>query len=134
MTDVVVTFAGYPKRLRDMGDGTFAEVASVSAFFAASGVTPVAATFTGTGHSASFSPLSGRGFNVSLWGTFVGTVQLERSFDGGTTWLPITAAGTQLYAWTAPASESASDDETGVLYRLNCIAYTSGTVNYRVSQ
>ena len=84
--------------------------------------------------SAYLTPLAGRGFNVSLWGTFAGSTQLERSFDSGTTWLPITAAGTQLYIWTAPASEQAQEDQYAVLYRLNNTTYTSGTWNYIISQ
>lgn len=99
-----------------------------------SGITPVTGSFGAAGQSATFSPMPGRDFNVSLWGTFSGTVQLERSLDGAANWLPITAAGTQLYQWTAPASETASEAEAGVLYRLNCTAYTSGTINYRLSQ
>ena len=99
-----------------------------------SGRAPVTGTFTATGQSSSFTPVCGRSFNVSLWGTFSGGAQLERSFDGGTTWLPITAAGTQLYKWTGPASEVVDEAEYGVLYRLNCTAYTSGTINYRISQ
>lgn len=100
----------------------------------------VTGSFTGTGQSGTFmtqrltsnqEPWPG---NVSLWGTFVGTVQLERSFDQGTTWLPITAGGTQIYVWTAPASETFEEPEGGVYYRLNCTAYTSGTINYRISQ
>jgi hypothetical protein len=98
----------------------------------------VSSTFTGTGQSASFlikgvddrRPTS---FNLSLWGTFVGTVQLERSFDGST-WLPLTANGTQIYKFTAPCSEPVEESEIGVLYRLNCTAYTSGTINYRLSE
>lgn len=96
-------------------------------------------TFTATGQSASFQPdgiddRAGIQFNVSLWGTFVGTVQLERSFDNGTTWLPITSAGAAAFKYTAPASESVSEPEADTLYRLNCTAYTSGTVNYRLSE
>jgi hypothetical protein len=94
-------------------------------------------SFTGTGQSANFTPICGPqgvGFNISLWGTFVAAVQLERSFDNGVNWLPITGAGVQLYAWTGPASEMAQETESDVIYRLNCTAYTSGTVNYRVSQ
>jgi hypothetical protein len=101
----------------------------------------VTGTFTALGQSNAFLPegLNEFGevdhqFNVSLWGTFVATVQLERSFDNGTTWLPLTANGTQVMKWTAPASESTGETEAGVLYRLNCTAYTSGTVNYRLSQ
>lgn len=103
-----------------------------------SGLAPVQSTFTATGASAAFAPILGRDFNVSLWNTpghtFVASVQLERSFDNGVTWLPITAAGTQLYQWTAPASEVANECEGNVLYRLNCTSYTSDTVNYRISQ
>lgn len=90
-------------------------------------------TFGATGQSSSFVPSVSRAFNVSIYGTFVGTVQLERSFDD-TNWLPITAAGTQMYLWTGPASEIAAEIESGVSYRLNCTAYTSGTINYRISQ
>ena len=102
--------------------------------YAASGVSPVSGTFTGTGQSASLTPIAGRGFNISLWGTFAASVQLERSFDGGTTWLPITASGVQLFKWTAPASEVNQEDQASVLYRLNCTSFTSGTVNFRISQ
>jgi hypothetical protein len=94
-------------------------------------------TFTATGQSASFTPATpdnNRGpFNMSLWGTFVGTVQVERSFDGGTTWLPLTALGTAI-PFTAPCSEVFEELEFGVQYRLNCTAYTSGTINYRLSR
>ncbi len=99
----------------------------------------VTGAFTATGQSSSIKPHDnvvlglGPDFNVSIWGTFVGTVQLERSFDGAT-WLPLTAAGFGLYAWTAPASEIVSRPESGFQYRLNCTAWTSGTINYRVSQ
>ncbi|MEY3774316.1 MAG: hypothetical protein RLZZ129_1096, partial [Verrucomicrobiota bacterium] len=47
-------------------------------------------TFTGTGRSAAFIPKQGSAFNVSVWGTFSATVQMQRSFDNGTTWLPLT--------------------------------------------
>ena len=68
--------------------------------------------------------------------TFVGTVQLERCFDGRT-WLPcnIGATGT-LASWNAgtPVSLTFGEPEKNVLYRVNCLAYTSGNINYRVSQ
>ena len=102
--------------------------------YQASALAPVTGTFVATGQSPSFAPLGGRGFNASLWGTFSASVQLERSFDKGTTWLPLTANGTAIEKFTAPCSESLQEDEDGVLYRFNCTAYTSGTVNYRLSQ
>ena len=101
--------------------------------YAASGLSAIASTFVAAGQSASLTPKAGRGFNISLWGTFVATVQLERTFDG-TNWLPITANGTQLMKFTAPCSEQWSDDEVGPQYRLNCTSWTSGTVSYRISQ
>ncbi len=102
--------------------------------FAASGVAALSGTFSATGQSSVFRPLAGRAFNISLWGAFSASVQLERSFDNGSTWLPITAAGAQLFAWSAAASEQAQEDETAVQYRLNCTSFTSGPINYRVSQ
>lgn len=100
----------------------------------------VTGTFTATGRSSTFSPeVGGRntanGFNVSASGTFVATVKLERSFDNGTTWFVCSsdASGTEA-SWTAPFSVIADEPSQGVLYSLNCTAYTSGTVTYRISQ
>lgn len=100
---------------------------------------PVTGTFVATGSSAPFSPENSVGngvsapFNMSLWGTFVGTIYIERSFDNGATYLPITALGSSV-TFSAPASEVFEEPEAGVLWRLRCSAYTSGTVNYRLSQ
>jgi hypothetical protein len=88
-------------------------------------------TFTGTGQSA--TPVADGDFNLSLSGTFVATVQVERSFDAGTTWLPVTYVDGSALNWTAPVSTTLNEPESGVLYRLNCTAYTSGTVTYRIS-
>jgi hypothetical protein len=64
-------------------------------------------------------------------------VRLERTFDGGTTWIVcgIGGDGTQAI-WTgagADLSVIVGEPEKGVAYRLNCTAYVSGTVNYRMS-
>ena len=72
-------------------------------------------------------------FNVSVWGTFVATVALERSFDGGTTWIRVTFSDGGILAYTAPASAVWSEAEYGVMFRLRCTAYTSGTVHWRLS-
>ena len=53
--------------------------------------TLVSGAFTATGNSPAFVPVSDftrKDFNCSIWGTFAGTVQVQRSFDGGATWLP----------------------------------------------
>lgn len=105
----------------------------------------VTGTFTATGQSASLNPYASarsttNAFNIVLWGTAVATVALERSFDNGTTWVKLYAGGTQLYRWVYDGStlvnisETAEEPEQGVLYRLNCTAYTSGTLSYRISQ
>lgn len=130
----------------------------------------VAGTFTGTGQSGSGTSGYGIGksggegaqapsgnlkpgqtipaaffreFNVLLWWTssFNGTVQLERSFDGGATYQVVSEdnAGTlAVYSGAGATALSlnviAFEPEYGVLYRWNCTAYSAGTANYRLSQ
>ena len=69
--------------------------------------------------------------------SYSATVQLEKSFDGGATWIvgSLSNSGT-LAQWTTgtPVSITFGEPERNVNYRLNCIAYTSGTITYRVSQ
>jgi hypothetical protein len=107
---------------------------SVAGVYAASGVASVESTFSATGNSAAFTPIYGRNFNISIIGTFVGTIQLQRYIDATIGWVPITAAGTPLLTWTGPASEMWSESQVGVLYRLSMTAYTSGTATYSISQ
>lgn len=99
-----------------------------------SGVDAVTGSFTATGQSEAFRPAAGRPFNASLWNTFVGGADLERSFDDGSTWLKCSrdSAGTTA-SFTAPASVVVEEYEADVLYRWNCTAYTSGTISYRLS-
>lgn len=72
-------------------------------------------------------------FNAALTGTFVATVRLMRSFDNGATFHPLTALG-QTIEFTAPCEEFFAEPEPGVLYAWQCVAYTSGTIEYRISQ
>ena len=90
------------------------------------------ASLTAGGQATPWQEFSGR-FNLHLAGTFVATVILERSFDGGVTAAPCTNLGTAV-SFTGPASEILEAPETGVLYRLRCTAFTSGTVQARLSQ
>jgi len=90
-------------------------------------------TFTATGNGASV-PLARRGdLNFSLSGTFVATIVPQRSFDGGSTWLPLTYVDGSAISWTAPMSTPIPASELGVLWRLAC-TWTSGTVTWRISQ
>lgn len=72
--------------------------------------------------------------------SYSGQVQLERSFDGGKTWIVCNIGGSGTlaqYPSTAgtgyPVSLTFGEPERVMLYRLNCISYTSGVINYRLS-
>lgn len=68
--------------------------------------------------------------------TYSGTIQLERSFDGGATWLVANVGGSGTlaqYTTGTPVALVFGEPEAGVLYRLNCTTYSSGTINYRIS-
>lgn len=85
------------------------------------------ASITGTGRS-DISAVPGRNLNLSLiFGAAVGTVSLERRFDGGA-WQP-------LPGWTGVTADTVEvffEAERGVEYSFNCTAYTSGTIEGRV--
>ncbi len=97
----------------------------------------VEGSFTATGASESFAPATAlrRGrFNVSVSGVFVATVQVERSFDAGTTWIPVGDIDMAPTTITEPISLACEETEASVVWRLNCLGYTSGTVVYRMSR
>ena len=95
--------------------------------------------FTGTGQSTATVPAVNGSATVVLTNTssFIGTVSFETSPDGGSTWppgVPLTsgtmAAGPLTFTFSTPQL-------TGGLYqtaqhRLNCTAYTSGTLTATV--
>lgn len=87
------------------------------------------------GVSASFAVALRGAFNLMLSGAFVATVQLERSFDGGLTWQVVSRDAQGAPAgYTAACNLSGDEPEPSVLYRVNCTAFTSGPVGYRLSQ
>lgn len=88
-----------------------------------------------TSAAAGTSGLFFGAFNIQLSGVWVGTVQLERSFDGGATFIAAAkdTSGTAA-AYTTNVSIVVNEVEPGVIYRWNCTAYTSGTVAYRISR
>jgi hypothetical protein len=97
----------------------------------------VSGSFTATGQSPHFPTQNGKVFSIALTGTAVGSVQLEKSFDEGATWCQLYAGGVQLKQWSYTGTniaETYEESEAGVLYRLNCTSYTSGTLTYRLSQ
>ena len=100
-------------------------------------------TAVGAAASPAF-PIYGA-FNFVLYGpngpngNWTGSVQLERSFDGGTTWIicGVGGSGAQaVYASTgtgADVSVTGNEVERGVCYRLHCTAVSEGPINYRIS-
>lgn len=68
-------------------------------------------------------------FNFPLSGTWVGTVHVQRSFDGGTTWMDVDS-------FTANTEQVGDEPEGEVQYRFGVKTgnYTSGTVVGRISQ
>lgn len=85
---------------------------------------PVIGAFTASAQaSPSFKRASG--FNISLSGTWVATVNLERSFDQGATWVIVKS-------YTANAQEVVDDPSPDNFYRFNCTAFTSGPVVFRI--
>ncbi len=88
--------------------------------------------FGSTGQSASATVYGP--FNIAIWGTFVGTVALERALDG-TNFVAVATDGTGTAAsYTSPVSVTGVEVESGVTYRFNCTAWSSGTIHCRLSQ
>ncbi len=83
----------------------------------------------------SFAPERGY-LHAYVYGTFVATAALERSYDGGTTWLPVEVTPGSAYTKTAAGSTVIFVPEAkgDVLYRWKLSAFTSGTVNAVLAQ
>lgn len=66
-------------------------------------------------------------YNVSVQGTFVATVFLQRSYDGGTTYYDVAS-------YTTPTETYGICGEIGVSYRLGVKTggFTSGTILTRL--
>ena len=92
----------------------------------------VAGSFSATGASAGI--IARGGLNITISGTFGATVKPRRSFDGGVTWHFVTTPdGFSDRSHTGPVSYWVYEFEDGVLYSLECTAYSSGPVAYRLS-
>lgn len=82
---------------------------------------------TGTDNAALFT-----GADIKFTGSF----QIERSFDGGSTWIVCNVGGAGTLAqYTAgtPVSMVIGEPEKNVLYRINVTALSGGNINYRIS-
>jgi len=68
-------------------------------------------------------------FNLSISGTFVATITVQRSFDQGSTWRDVDT-------FPAPIETAGSDPEPVVVYRAGVKTgdFTSGTASIRIGR
>lgn len=92
----------------------------------------VSGTLSAAGPGSTYLESDGE-YNLSLWGTFVATIVVERSFSGGP-WLPLTYVDGSNLQWSGPVSTTLPEPETGVRIRVSAKTYGSGTVNWRLSR
>lgn len=97
---------------------------------------PLSGSFAATGQSAAVD-IRGKA-NLLIEGG-VGTVVLEKSFDGGATFHAVSrdSAGNNAAYTTADDvafNGTVEEVQDGIKYRLNCTAFTSGPINYRLNQ
>lgn len=89
--------------------------------------------FTGTPTAGSTAAIAGTGessFAVQIGGTWVGTLQFERSLDGGTTWTAVGAfsAGTNYITQTSTTNGNFHGNASSATnIRVRATAWTSGT-------
>lgn len=103
--------------------------------------TPVAASsvaLTGTTPASTivgpFTPQLGRAIWLTLSGAWTGSAQLQRSTDGGTTKLALTANGQPYGAYTANANEAVVEETCADATFYLAVTLSSGTLTYRVAQ
>jgi hypothetical protein len=81
-----------------------------------------------------FQPAAGRAIMLALSGTWVGTVKLVRSTDGGTTKLPLTINGTSWAQFTTNCCEAVWEESDSTARFYLDVTLTSGTLAYRLAQ
>jgi hypothetical protein len=110
--------AGLPERRRGGADSTDAGQAG----------------FTAAGQASPWVAMEGP-FTVMGSGGTGGTFAIDASFDGGTTSVVMARPDGSTTAYTAPCVvvQNASQEED-VMYRVRCVALSSGTMAWRISQ
>jgi hypothetical protein len=95
----------------------------------------VTGSFAATGQSSTITGLGT--WRLITHGTWVGIIKIEKSRDGGSTWVEVRqfSSGGGGSAADFNANTFGTDDNDGVaaIYRVNCTSYTSGTCNYNFS-
>jgi len=82
-------------------------------------------TFTAPGASATLVVMGD--FDINIAGTWAGSINLERSYDGGVTFFVTDT-------FTVPISAVAEAPSFGVRHRLNATALSSGTATFKFGQ
>ncbi len=86
----------------------------------------VSKSFTAVGVGTALKVAERDGFTYDVSGTFVGTVKIERSFDGGNSWEDVVTGITSAASGTVANIRTLQG--VGALYRYQCTAFTSGTI------
>jgi hypothetical protein len=89
-------------------------------------------TLSSTGAGTEFSATTGRPIFLSVTGTWVGTIKVQRSHDGGDSWNDMTAGGAAWASFTANCDEVVDEAaHSALLYRVH-FTRTSGTAECRL--
>lgn len=91
-------------------------------------------SFTALNQTTPWAEMNGPFLMLATGG--VGQVTLELSVDGGTTAVICQLNSGADNVWTVPVNQVVGNapNEQGLLYRLRCSAYTSGTIAARISR
>ena len=86
-------------------------------------------SITGSGQETDAILIQGGMINASVWGSFTGTVKLEKSTDDLLKESP--AVWLEIAEFTAPEEFTAEDAENSY-YKIRCTAHTLGTIEVRL--
>lgn len=95
---------------------------------------PLEGSTGGTLLAGPFLPLPEAPVALCLWGTWQGTVQLQRAAGGGAPRLPVTLAGSPWGRFTANACEPVWTESAAGAELYLAIAVATGTLHYRLAQ
>lgn len=131
VTPVAVGFSSSSGVLNLVTSGAPLPVATQRAGTAPS---PLAGSTSASTAAGPFVPLLDTPIHVQLSGTWTGSVQLQRSIDGGATRQAVTLGGGSWARFTGNANEAVwQEGEAAATFYL-AIDLTAGTLSYRVSQ
>jgi hypothetical protein len=93
----------------------------------------VEGTISATGATPSVEFKQGGGSILLDFSSGVGTVKVEKSFDGTTWYVASKDSKPTEASYTESINGVVDEREANVLYRFNCTSYTSGSIAFRLS-